>query len=626
MNAVVVNIESNDSEASNAPAPDAQSRLAHAPPSANTPYAAWLGALLASGLAACGGGGDSTGGGTPRNFPKAQSDEEAARFLQQAQFSSTPAEIAQMRTTSYVEWLEQQFAAPSTTGWDWLESRGYGNEAKADKFVYQSSIADFMVWNQIFTAPDAMRVRMALALSEFFVVSLQSMEIDWRGYAVTAYWDLLKQHAFGNFRDLLEEVTLSAAMGNYLNTRGNQKEDLAKGRQPDENYAREVMQLFSVGLHELNLDGTEKRDGQGKKIETYDSDDVSQLARVFTGYDYDEAYRTQQPPGFSGRVYRREYARQRLKFDAAKHSTLAVNFLNVSIAANTEGPQALKLALDGLFAHPNVGPFFAKQMIQRLVTSNPSPGYVARVASAFNNNGQNRRGDLKAVWAAILLDDEARGLQSLSDIGFGKVREPMLRFAQWGRSFGLRSLAGSWKLFDQSDASNELGQSPLRSPSVFNFFRPGYIPPGTAIAERAATAPEFQIVNETTVSGYINFMKDKIRNGINVPAPTDPEPLYISYSRDILADYRTELALITNTADPTDADAMRTAQAMTQRLNLLLCAGQMSASTTGEIQNALKAAILQKKIKTSSTEVVRLDWVAAGVLMTMASPDYLVQK
>jgi uncharacterized protein (DUF1800 family) len=563
------------------------------------------------------------------NFPKANSDNEAARFLLQSQLAATETEIAEVRGDSYATYLQKQYAKPITqTGWDWLEFRGYGIEAEAKKYVYNNSIGEYAVWNQLFTAPDVMRKRVALALSEFFVVSFQSMEIDWRGYSIVAFWDLLNKNAFGNFRNLLEDVSLSTAMGYFLNTKGNQKEDPAKGRLPDENYAREIMQLFTIGLYELNLDGTEKIGADGRKIETYDSDDVSQLARVFTGYDFDKSY-----DNFTGvftyPIYRREYVRQRMSFDATKHSEKAVNFLNVSIPANTPGPQAMKMALDGLFNHPNVGPFFARQMIQRLVTSNPSPQYVARVAAAFNNNGAGVRGDLKAVWTALLLDDEARGAGNLTSNTFGKVREPIVRFLQWGRSFGVTSKAGSWKIDNLTDTTFGIGQSPFNSPSVFNFFRPGYVPPGTVLADTKATAPEFQIVNETTVGAYINFMRGQIRNGMYTPEPTLAEPLYRNYTLDIVGNYSGELALITHTANPTDADATRCAQALTERLNLRLCAGQLSAASFTVVQTALKAAMLDKKVKAGGVkadEDRRLDWVAAGVLMVMASPDYIVQK
>ncbi len=564
------------------------------------------------------------------NSPSANTDAVAARFLQQAQFSSKPDEIAALRTGTYANWLQQQYAKPITqTGWDWLEERGYGNEAVSINYVDNPTIADYMLWNQLFTAPDQMRKRIALALSEFFVVSLQSTEIQWRGHAIAAYWDILNKFAFGNYRDLLEEVTLSAAMGNYLNTRGNQKEDLAKGRRPDENYAREVMQLFTIGLYQLNLDGTPK--GTTKEFETYDADDVSQLARVFTGYDFDsDKYQNffgidPATPSYAG--FRREYTRQRMRFYPDRHSTLAVSCLGINIPAGdgSRGPSAMKAALDGLFNHPNVGPFFAKQMIQRLVTSNPTNKYVERVASAFNNDGAGVRGNLKAVWAAILLDDEAR-IPNLANIAFGKVREPMVRFVQWGRTFNLRSLQNSWKIYDQSNSSYGLAQSPFRSPSVFNFFRPGYTPAGIGVP----VAPEFQIINEVSVGGYINFMAGATRVGLYAFRPDKLDADFLGpVALDIVPDYSAELALIDNTVS-SDAEAFRVTSALADRLNLILCAGQLSSVSLTVVKNALKAAMLQvetaKKITVTTDKEIKLNWIAAGVLMIMASSDYLVQK
>ena len=212
---------------------------------------------------------------------------------------------------------------------------------------------------------------------------------------------------------------------------------------------------------------------------------------------------------------------------ASDHSTLEARFLGAVVPANTPAPEALRIALDTLFNHPNVGPFFARQMIQRLVTSNPSPAYVARVARRFNDNGAGIRGDLQAVWTAILLDDEARGPDSLSAPAAGKLREPMVRFIQWARTFSASSANGRWLL---DDLSGSIGQSPLRSPSVFNFFRPGYVPPSTSLAEAGATAPEFQIVNETTVGAYLNFMQTTIERGTGT-------------SNNVTANYSRELGL-----------------------------------------------------------------------------------
>jgi uncharacterized protein (DUF1800 family) len=474
----------------------------------------------------------------------AASDEEAARFLLQAQFSASDAEIATLRSTGYAAWLNTQFAAPQgPTGWDWLEARGYG-VVDANSYFFNTYQADFMVWNQLMTAPDAMRKRVALALSEIFVASLASSDFDWRSHGFAAYWDVLVKNAFGNFRQLLEDVTLNPAMGYFLNTRGNQKENTATGRLPDENYAREVMQLFTIGLYQLNLDGSEKRDGSGNKIETYTQSDVSNLARVFTGYDFDTSTAPRLAvPGLTYTINPKDSVRLPMTLNPSRHSTLAATFLDTTVAANTPGAAALKTALDALFNHPNTAPFFCKQLIQRLVTSNPSPAYVARVAGVFVNNGAGVRGDIPSVLAALLLDDEARSPVGLNSVNFGKLREPVVRLVQWGRSFGVASAAGTWKLFDTTRSDTQLGQSPLRSPSVFNFFRPGYVPPGTALATSQTPAPEFQLVNETTVGGYLNFMQDVIRNGFNIGTPAVPEPSYTAYVRDVTCSYTAELAL-----------------------------------------------------------------------------------
>src|SRR5690606_28039521 len=357
--------------------------------------------------------------------------------------------------------------------------------------------------------------------SEYFVVSLNPIDGFWPPYMIAAYWDILVANAFGNFRELLEKITLNAAMGFFLNTKGNLKEDPATGRQPDENYAREVMQLFTIGLYELNPDGTLKLDNSGNPIETYGQDDVTNLARVFTGYDYDYSRVTWTPVAWHDYpVPSTHFAIDPMRFKASDHSNLEVRFLGTTIPANTDGLEALGLALDTLFNHPNVGPFFAKQMIQRLVTSNPSPGYVQRVASAFADNGSGVRGDLRAVWTAILTDEEARRTPEAGDTLRGKLREPIVRFVQWARTVGIASTNNAFEIYDLSSSDNGLGQSPLRSPSVFNFFRRGYVPPNTAIAANQKVAPEFQLHNETTTAGYINFLQWMIRWGYNDVRPT----------------------------------------------------------------------------------------------------------
>ncbi len=589
--------------------------LATAPPSGNSPLES--GALTAmalataAALAACGGGEGGTdpttaapvGGRTIslRAMPAAAaisgasiSTEQASRFLQQAQFSASDADIAQVRNLGYAGWVEQQVATHfGTRGWDWLNSQGYADPYNTNNYYDQSYPADHMVWSQLMASSDPMRKRMGLALSEYFVVSLSGLDFRWRSHAMAHYWDTLCAYAFGNFRGLLEAVTLHVAMGYYLNTKGNKKENNS-GRQPDENYAREVMQLFTVGLHLLNPDGTQQLDGNGKPQDTYTASDVSNLARVFTGYDVDMSQNVNVTAN-GNTVGNTNFARLPMVVTSGNHSTLAATFLGTTIPANTPAAAALKTALDTLFNHPNTAPFFCKQMIQRLVTSNPSPAYVGRVAAVFANNGQGVRGDLAFVFAAILLDDEARNATGLSALEYGKLREPMLRLAQWGRTFGVGSASGAWKIGDLSNAGTQLSQSPLRAPSVFNFFRPGYVPPSTALSN-GVVAPEFQLVTESSVGGYLNYMMGVIDSGLN--------------SGDIKAAYTTELTLVLDPA------------ALVRRLNLLLCAGQLSASTQTVIVNALLGVTLNS----NSSATLKRQRVCAAVLMVMACPEYLIQK
>jgi uncharacterized protein (DUF1800 family) len=495
--------------------------------------------------------------------------------------AAVDADISQVQLLGYSAWMDQQFSlAVSQSNWSWLVSQGYDNTT----YRYSSSSADHVIWHRLITSPDHMRQRIALALSEFFVVSTTGLAASqWCHFAMAAYWDMLCNNAFGNFRQLLEAVTLSPAMGIYLSTRGNSKEDATTGRAPDENYAREVMQLFTIGLRELNVNGTAKADGSGKPIDTYTQDTITNLARVFTGWDMDTTSSSTIAPTQYGLP---------MRHIATRHSTLAASFLGTTIPEGTAGTEALRIALDTLFNHPNVGPFFGGQLIQRLVTSNPSPAYVARVAAAFNNNGNGVRGDMKAVIRAVLLDTEARSDSTLSQRNGGKLREPMLRVIQWARTFNASSAANTWKIYDLSDPALQLGQSPLRSPSVFNYFRPGYTPPNTALANSGLVAPEFQIANEPSVAGYINFMQSAISDGIGIA---------------VTPNYHNELAL---------ADAP---EALVKRLNLLLTANQLSPDTEARIVAAIKSISMLYTYGAFSR-------VRAAIMLMMVCPEYLVQK
>jgi hypothetical protein len=316
---------------------------------------------------------------------------------------------------------------------------------------------------------------------------------------------------------------------------------------------------------------------------------------VFTGYDYDYTGVTYtQTPFEPYPIPSTQYARTPMSFDASKHSNLAKTFLGVTIPANTPGPAALQTAMNTLFNHPNVGPYFAKQMIQRLVSSNPSPAYVGRVAAAFNNNGAGVRGDMKAFWRALLLDPEARTLPTSNTAG--KVREPIVRAVQWARTFRGTSVDGQWKVYDQSSSDYGLAQSPLRSPSVFNFFRPGYVPPRTAIASAGLVAPEFQIHNESSTVAYLNYMSDWVSGEFGYGA--------------IRANYSDLLGL---TLEP---------KGLVRWMNLYLTAGQLGERTLQGIMTSISSVT----VTGASPDSVKLQRIHAAIVLVMASPEYLVQK
>ena len=507
---------------------------------------------------------------------------EASRFLGQSAMGADANQIDRVQTIGYAAWIDEQMSIPiGDSRCDWLVANGYDQPGTNNLFKNGFGGFDAVVWRKMIASPDTLRQRVTFALSEILVVSLAGLAGGWRQFAGARYLDILEANAFGNYRTLLYEVSTSPAMGEYLTFRGNVKYSATTGALPDENYAREIMQLFTIGLQQLNLDGTPVLSG-GKTVETYGQDDVSGLARIFTGWEWDLSVTGTNTP---------DYQRRPMVQIASRHETGASTFLGSTVPAGLDGNTALNAALDILFAHPNVGPFVSRQLIQRLVTSNPSPAYVERVAAVFNNDGRGTRGNLAAVVKAILLDDEARTIPAATSTSAGKLREPILRLTNWARGFGVTSLSDAWAIGDTSDASTRLGQSPLRSPTVFNFFRPGYTPAGTAIATAGLVAPEFQITNESSVVGYLNFMQTLVATGIG----------------DVKADYTSLQALATSS------------EALVTQVGLLLTAGQLSSTTLTTIATAINAM--------SSTTVAALtSRIQAAVLLVMAAPEYLVQK
>ena len=545
-----------------------------------------VGVLLAgAALSACGGGG---GGGTPNPTPapppvvvppEPVTPERASRFLAQASMGATREQIAKVQSLGYARWLDEQFALPASGArWDYLVAGGYNALTNKNG----EAGADACQWRKLLAAPDTLRQRMTLALSEILVAAVAGfVGSGWKAFSAAAYLDLLEEHAFGNYRTLLQQVSLSAPMGEFLTYRNNIKFNASTGAMPDENYARELMQLFTIGLVQLNLDGTPKLT-TGLPTETYTLEDITGLARVFTGWNYDLTGTTVDTPDFK---------RRPMIQNAARHESGSKVFLGTTIGAGVDGAASLAQALDAIFAHPNVAPFIGRQLILRLVCSNPSAAYVTRVATVFNNDGSGVKGNLKAVLKAILLDDEARSATRMQESAFGKLREPILRLAAWGRAFKASSPSDAWAIGNTSDPGTRLGQSPLRSGSVFNFFRPGYVPPNSAIGAAGMVAPEFQITNESTVVGYINYMQTVISRGVG----------------DVKGDYTALLPL---------ADA---AQTLLDEINLVLAAGQLSAATLALLKGALDSM-------PSGTDPARLNRIYAALVMVMAAPEFIVQK
>ncbi|MDJ0698463.1 MAG: DUF1800 domain-containing protein [Woeseiaceae bacterium] len=442
-------------------------------------------------LAGCGGGGGGSSQPPPPPPPPPPpiSTAEAFQFLNQASFGATEAEAEQLKVLRFEGWIDDQLEKPASLQLPYLQS------LPRPQFLFQLQPDRVDIWfKNVLHGEDQLRQRVAFALSEIMVVS-QLGSLGNATYSLAGYYDVLARNAFGNYRELIEEVTLHPAMGVYLSMLGNERPNPALNIRPDENYARELMQLFSIGLVELNIDGTVRLDNQGQPIPTYDQSIIEGFAHVFTGWNYAGAFSFEQ-------AFRND-ANQvvPMQLYPPYHDDGPKKLLNgVTLPAGQTGDQDLQAALDNVFNHPNVGPFIAIRLIQRLTTSNPSPGYVERVARVFNDNGFGERGDLGAVVKAILLDEEARPeLRMEID---GKLKEPLLRLTQLYRAYDAQSDSGRYPL---NFAYILFGQGPLQAPSVFNFFSPFYSPPGE-IRNSSLVAPELQIATEYQNTQLTNYL------------------------------------------------------------------------------------------------------------------------
>ncbi|MFT3858541.1 MAG: DUF1800 domain-containing protein [Aquabacterium sp.] len=564
-------------------------------------------------LASCGGGGggssSSSTGGTPPSeqlqgsLVQPPSEADARRFLLQASFGPTDSDVARVRELGFSAWIDEQFNLP--VNFNHLASVKALAAARNDGRDPIPEMLTQSWWTHAVTAPNQLRQRVAYALSQIFVVSTVTVDTK----MTAAYLDMLTRRADGTYRDLLEGVALSPAMGFYLSHLSNRKEDLGSGRVPDENFAREVMQLFSIGLYQLD-DSARPVLVNGSPVETYTSDDIKGLAKVFTGWSWYRSASQQSLPWwycFFRTLQCQTEDQLSLNMVAYddQHSVSAKTFLGVTIPAQATSNPALSLrtALDRLATHANTAPFISRQLIQKLVTSNPSDRYVADITQVFRANG----GNLKAVIKAILLHEEARTPQNtMADMGnYGKVREPLLRLSHLMRALPHASInyGTSAKLYlaeDTGDTATQIGQTPMRAPSVFNFYRPGYTPPQSAIAAAGMVAPEMQLSNETTVLGWANFVSTILMNGWGYWNAAQQRP-------DIRFDFSAWEAGASNASALLDAMA-------TRLLGHTLPEAQASIA-----RNALNAMPV-------NTALERRLRVQAAVLMVAMSPEFIVQQ
>lgn len=513
-----------------------------------------------------------------------------------------------MQALGYAGWIDEQFAlSPSSHVANWDALTAMLRTVNASAWAGQDGVFNSF-WRTAVTGDDQLRQRVAFALSEIMVISMQDTFVGNDPRAVAHYLDMLATRSSGRYRDLLEGVALHPMMGRYLSSLGNRKADTRTGRVPDENFAREVMQLFSIGLYRLNTDGTQQL-AEGKPIETYGPADITGLARVFTGWSWAcpvAPTATNHTCFSTGSVSVSGTSRSDPERSIkpminypGMHAPEEKRFLGVVVPDNIDGPESLRIALDTLASHPNVAPFISRQLIQRLVSSNPSPGYVRDVAQVFHATG----GDLKAVVKALLLHPEARTPTATG----GKVREPLLRLTAYFRAFNARSDGGHWRIGNTDDPATRLGQSAFRSPSVFNFFRPGYVQPGSAAAQAGLVAPELQVLHETSAAGYVSYLRSVVFSGVGV---VNGAP----YNRaDVQPDYSAELAIADKPAELVD------------RLDAKLMYGSMPPALKAEIVAAVESVPIQTHSQ-AAIEVGKKVRVSSAVLLTLASPEFQVQK
>lgn len=535
----------------------------------------------------------------------------ASRFLGQSTLGADYDDILTVKNMGFENWIDDQFTKTPTfilpkmeAVWDQV----FAETGDPELFGPWGVHFNYAWWDVNMQNQDLLRHRMAFALSEILVISINSDLGSW-GEALSSYYDLLLTHSFGNYKDLLMDVTKSPAMGYYLSHLNNYPEDLENNIHPDENYAREIMQLFTIGLYQLNMDGSRVLDLNGNPVPTYNNNDIKQLARVFTGLGpgaslYQMMY-CPDDPEFGLNIYCTNRTVPMVMYPIF-HQTGSKTFLGHTIPGASSYTQATAMAevenaVNFLFNHPNTAPFVSLRLIQRLVKSNPSPGYVLRVAQKFANNGNGVRGDMKAVIKAILLDSEARSGDAMNLASAGKLREPLLRFTQVGKALPTQTSRNRYWNNGYSYL-NSTRQHVLASPTVFNFFPPDFQPVGD-IADANMVAPEFKIHNTSTSIGYINEVDTWVWWALMYSwQHTDANP-------DLVRILRNEMEAIA-----TDEERL------INYLDMRFTHGQLTDETRGILRTALK------DMKWSWDNTWIQHRVRLAIYLLLISPDYNIVK
>jgi uncharacterized protein (DUF1800 family) len=534
----------------------------------------------------------------PLDYVVTRATRDAARFLTQTTMGATDAEIKRVRGMNLDTWLYQQFNTPAASHLVYLNNVLTSRAPVVDDFMESW-------WTQAITGTDQFRQRAAFALSQIMVISTNDGNLNAQPYAFARYQDILGADGFGNYRQLLKDVTLSPAMGQYLNMMQSVKQNTAGTQFPNENYAREVLQLFSVGLNMLNADGTLQLDGGGQPIPTYTEDVVKGFARAFTGWSWGGAPHDNNSffnPNPSPSTVPQIYYAIAMEAWPQYHETGSKSVLGgVTIAGGDTAERDMDAAIDNIYYHTNVGPFICKQLIERLITSNPSPGYVSRCVAKFNNDGSGGaiiRGNMQAVWRAIVMDPEARSLGLARDTQSGKAREPVIRFNTMIRALNGKATSARFRFTDTSSPDAALGESPYRAGSVFNFYAPDFVPQGD-FTLRHQFAPELQILTTTSAVGGNNYLNGLIFNGIAGVGGAAADRVNLDYSA--LLPFATKPAVLVD------------------MINYLLLNGRMSI----ELRTTLVSAI---EAMPSATQANQLDRVRNGVYLATFGPEFAIQK